>query len=150
MKNLFPALVIVLLLICLLASAGCTSIPGPDVRFTPSMTKTPEPVTPQVKAPTLKATTAPVIPVTTVGVTTTVTTPAGRAPAAYEVRTCAAQGGFTVTAGEQCPGSWLTAADTFNCCSLTPVRETGRNETVTVEPFDLVIVMNDDPGSILP
>ena len=137
-----------LLIFCLLAGAGCTSIPGPDVRFTPSPTKTPVQVTPQVKTTTLQLTQAPNQPAVTAAVTTK-TTPASKS-AAYESRTCAQQDGTIARPGQQCPGTWLNAADTFNCCSEPPVREFTGNTSLTVEPFDLVIDIDDDPGSILP
>ena len=147
-KVIVPAAAVILV-ICLLASAGCATIPGPDVRFTPSPTKTPIPVTPHVKTSPIKIGQTPVATVATTA-TPRVSDTAGSPSVVYESRTCAQFGGTVARPGETCPGEWLNAADTFNCCSKPPVRETSRNTSVTIKPFILVIDMDDDPGSILP
>jgi hypothetical protein len=143
------ALASVLLLIAILACAGCASIPGPDARFTPVPTTTPVPVTPQAKVMTMKTTALPVTVATPAPavVATAAATPPPQ-PAAV-TGSCADQGGSIAGAGEECPGSWLVAANTFNCCSHAPVRSAPANASIVVGPFDPVIVMDDDPGSIL-
>lgn len=146
-----------LLVVAIILCAGCTSIPGPDARFTPLPTTTMVPMTPQVKVTSLKLTTAPVttspfaaataIPVaTTASLQPTATVP----PDTFETRTCAEQGGSVVGPDQACSGTWLAAGDTFNCCSAVPVRDTVRNVTVAIPPLDVVIVMDDDPGPVVP
>lgn len=46
-------------------------------------------------------------------------------------RTCTQLGGYECVIGDECPGSWLEAADTFNCCS-TRCEEV---EMLEIEPF---------------
>lgn len=149
----------VLLAVAFLLCAGCTSIPGPDARFTPLPTTTMIPMTPQVKATSLMLATTPVTtspfgsPAATPSpaVTTTAPQPAATAsPDTFETRTCAEQGGSVAEPGQACPGTWIAAGDTFNCCSAAPVRDSGHNVTVTIAPLDVVIVMDDDPGPVVP
>lgn len=136
-------------ILLLLISAGCTSIPGPEPRITPTPQKTKVPVTPQVKISAEKTTIPPTSVVTAVR-TILMVTPSGTPQGTYESRTCVQQGGTVVRPGEMCDGTWLDATDTFSCCSQTPASAIDRNATITVEPFDLEIAMDDDPGSILP
>lgn len=143
--------VMAILLVLFLVTAGCTTIPGPEPRTTPAPTKTTVPVTPQVRDPGAKLQTPQITPVavatrTLSVVTATSTTPAG----AYESRTCAVQGGTIAGPGQQCPGAWLAAPDTFNCCPVPPVRDPVLNASVTIGPFDIAIPLDDDPGSVLP
>jgi hypothetical protein len=138
-----------ILILCLLIAAGCTSIPGPEPRSTPAPVKTTVPVTPQVKHTLVKTTTEPV-PVMATSKPVVQLSPAATLSGTYESRTCAQQGGGIVQPGQQCPGSWLIAADTFSCCSVAPVSALSRNASITLEPFDLTLSLDDDPGSILP
>ncbi len=154
MRSRTVSFAVTLALILLLLCAGCATIPGPDVTFTPVPTKATLPATPQVKTTTLKPTPNPTVPVP-VSVTRMATfTPATTQQAAGEksswTQSCGEQGGSVVQPGQICPGTWLVAADTLNCCSAVPVRATQPNATVTIAPYDLVIVMDDDPGSIVP
>ena len=139
------------LILCLLVTAGCTSIPGPEPRQTPAVEKTTAPVTPQARSLAIKTQTP--VPTTSepavrpvVVQTAPVTTPQGT----YELRTCAGQGGGIAQPGEMCPGTWLSATDTFSCCQVMPVPAIDRNTTISIKPLDLVIVIDDDPGSIVP
>ena len=147
----YPAAVV--LIILLLMSAGCTSIPGPEPRTVP-ITASPTP-TEIVTINTMRVMTTPVpmgLPTLAPAAVPSKEVPATPSPlkAADESRGCAQQGGGIARPGQQCPGTWLIASDTFNCCSAVPVREISRNTSVTIEPFDLVIVIDDDSGSILP
>lgn len=151
-RNLSGFMVAAVLLILMLVSAGCTSIPGPEPRATPLPTTTfaPQQVV-TIKTMGISTTVTTVVP--TVVVTTA--TPVNAAPATpgqgmYETRTCSQQGGGIALPGQKCPGAWLIAGDTFSCCSTSPVRATARNTSVTIDPFVLAIVMDDDPGSVLP
>jgi hypothetical protein len=140
--------VLAILLLLLLITAGCTSIPGPEPRSTPAPAKTTVPVTPQAKV-TVAMTP---IPAQTEAVTK-ILVPVNPTPSpagTYESRTCAQQGGGIAHPGQQCPGTWLTASDTFSCCSVPPFREPAQNASVVAEPFDIFLVIDDDPGSILP
>ena len=142
------------LIIVLLISSGCTSIPGPEARPTLAIAATPVPNA-VVTINTMRAATTPAITVPPTlkpgAVPTGGITPAASLPQGTNASlTCALQGGSIAVPGQQCHGTWLIAPDTFSCCSQLPVRETSRNTSVTLEPFDLAIVMDDDPGSILP
>ncbi len=140
------------LVMILVVTAGCLSIPGPETR--PAVTPTKQPATASVTQP-----------VKTVAMTTMVTQPPATAPVtpamvpvspvvtqqgAYETRTCADQGGEVARPGQMCPGTWLAATDTFSCCSVPPESAITRTTVITTEPLNLIIVMNDDPGSIIP
>jgi hypothetical protein len=140
------------LMTLLLISAGCTSIPGPAPR-----TPVPTVTTPPVEIITMKTMRVPTpIPaVTSVVITTTsphqgITATLSPAKGTYESRTCAQQGGGIAVPGQRCPGTWLIAVDTFSCCSAALVDEGPRNASVTIGPFDLVVGMDDDPGTIVP
>jgi hypothetical protein len=135
------------LVLFLLISAGCTTIPGPEQRTVQTPVKTTIPVTPQVK-------TTPVKTITTTPLTAPPTPPpsplptpvipaAGSGQDGSVSQTCAQQNGGIAQPGETCPGAWLVASDTFSCCSQKPVREASRNTSITVEPFTLVIDMDD-------
>jgi hypothetical protein len=145
---------VTLALIILLLCAGCATIPGPDVTFTPVPTKATLPATPQVKTTTLKPTPNPTVPVAVSVARTATITPATTPHAAGEksswTQSCGEQGGSVVQPGQTCPTTWLVAADTLNCCAAVPVRAPPSNAPVTIAPYDLVIVMDDDPGSIVP
>lgn len=152
-KRDLPVLVITsLLILCLLVTAGCTSIPGPEPRQTPALEKTTPPVTPQAKTPVLKTVTpaasTPGPVATTVAVQTPLppTTPQGT----YGIQTCAGQGGAIVRPGGMCPGTWIRATDSFSCCTETPIPSIDRTSTLAIEPLDLVIVMDDAHGTVVP
>jgi hypothetical protein len=138
------------ILIVLLSSAGCTSIPGPEPRQTliPVTTMPVEVVT--MRTSTLMATPAPTTAALATAPIISMTPTSSLQNAATGLKTCSRQGGGIAEAGQQCPGTWLVASDTFNCCSKAPVREISRNASVTISPFDVVIVMDDDPGNTLP
>jgi len=139
-----------ILILCLLVTAGCTSIPGPEPRVTPTAEKTPVPVTPQAKTLAIKTATLPPTPTSATRPVITQPTPATTPQGTYELRTCAEQDGGIAQPGERCPGTWLAAADTFSCCSVMPIPAIDRNTTISIEPLDLVIVMDDNPGTIIP
>lgn len=141
-----------LLILFLLITAGCTSIPGPEPRKSTVQEQPTGPVTPQGTIAVLKTATpvtaTPGPAVTTVAVPTRIpaTTPQGT----YETRTCAEQGGAIARPGEMCPGTWISATDSFSCCTATPVPSLDRNSTISIEPLDLEIVMDDAPGTVVP
>lgn len=140
------------LVVFLVVTAGCLSIPGPETR--PAVTPTKQPATAAVTQPVK---TVAVTPLITQSPATAPVTPA-KVPVnpvvtqqgAYETRTCSEQGGEIARPGQMCPGTWLTATDTFSCCSVTPESAINRATVITTEPLNLIIVMNDDPGSIIP
>lgn len=141
-----------LLVICLIAGAGCASIPGPEARFTPLPTTKPVVVTPQVKETAAMATAVPATPVpaATPPVRATATPVTVITQGIYETRSCQEQGGSVAGPGYSCPGAWLLAGDTFNCCTTAPVRMAAGNASITIPPLDVVIVMDDDPGTFFP
>lgn len=139
----FPFLLVALLIVCSLAAAGCTSIPGPG------------------SGPGTTATTAPPAPVQAVQATPEQTVPmTGNfpirqpttvPPAASSVnQTCAMQGGAIATPGLTCQGVWLPSTDTSSCCSVQPIPVVTPNPTITIEPLDLSVRVDDDLGSIVP
>ena len=72
-------------------------------------------------------------------------------PAASSVtQTCTMQGGVVVTPGLTCPGVWLPATDTSSCCSVKPVPVRNGNSTITIEPLDLSVRVDDDLGNVVP
>jgi hypothetical protein len=153
-RRRFLFTLVAVLFILLVISSGCTSIPGPAPRAAPAApaTPTPEQVAPlktlRVSTPSVTAT---LPPVTTGTVSPRVTTvPVTPPQGIFELRTCSQQGGGIAVPGQVCPGTWLIAADTFSCCPVPPVRPGIRNASVTVEPFVVLIQMDDDPGSITP
>lgn len=147
------ALSLVLLLVLTLLAAGCLSVPGPE-----DAKKTPVVTTVQTASATERMSTVqtPVVKRTPSSSATTsvpAITPTGAA--AGVSGSCIQQGGTEVHAGYQCTGTWLTASDTFSCCSSVPVREaaaTGGNESVTAIPsaFSLSVNLDDSLGSITP
>lgn len=147
------ALLAVLFLVLSLFMAGCLSIPGPeDAKKTPVVTATMTKPAPErttvVQTPVVKQTRVPAV------TTLPATTAASVAAAASAAGTCVQQGGTIVVAGFQCPGTWLTASDTFSCCSAAPVRETlaAGNESATAVPaaFSLSVNLDDGLGSLTP
>ncbi|MCK9579070.1 MAG: hypothetical protein M0Q92_01300 [Methanoregula sp.] len=143
-----------ILILCLLVTAGCTTIPGPELRQTPTPEKTtdPGPLNVQTLAKKTMTSLSPTpLPTVQSPAQPTVQSAISSTPAGtYELRTCDGLGGMIVTPGEMCPGTWLDAANTFSCCSLMPVSAIDRNDTISIEPLDLVIIMDDNPGTVLP
>ena len=136
-------LLVIILIVCSLATAGCTSIPGPE-----SIPGTMGPTTPPTTFQTEKATPVQTVPVTRNFLTLQPT--AASQIASSVNQTCAMQKGIIVTPGLACPGVWLPATDTSSCCSVQPVPVVTTNPTITIEPLDLSIRVDDDPGSIVP
>jgi len=147
------ALMAVLLLVLFPLVAGCLSVPGPEnQKKTPTVTA----------AVTRSAQTT--APATTVVQGTVVTTPAAErttmppypsittasAATRYAADTCTGQGGSLVLPGQTCPGAWLTATNTFSCCSVKPVDSKGSNKTISAAPFTLTVNVDDTLGSIRP
>ncbi|MHB8164429.1 MAG: hypothetical protein ACYDDV_08770 [Methanoregula sp.] len=58
-------------------------------------------------------------------------------------KTCSQLQGTIAVPGQVCPGTWLTASDSFSCCSKTPVAGSTSNPLVMVEPLALRIIHND-------
>jgi hypothetical protein len=112
---------IFLLILCILA-AGCTS--GKDVQ--------PAPATPTTSAP-IKYVAKVLTPVPTPQVTVL----------DDGSKTCSQLKGIIAIPGQVCPGTWLTASDSFSCCSKNPVAGKTTNPRLTVEPLDLRITYND-------
>jgi hypothetical protein len=63
------------------------------------------------------------------------------------VKTCTGLGGTVTSAGQTCPGTYLTASDTFSCCSAKPAAGASPAAVLTIEPFT-VSVENEDLGGI--
>jgi len=151
-NHLLGVVIASLLILCLLLTAGCTSIPGPEPRKTTVPQQPTAPVTPQGTIAVLKTATpvtaTPAPAVTPVAVQTMIpsTTPHGT----YETRTCTGQGGGIARPGEMCPGTWISATDSFSCCTEVPVPSLDRTSTLSIEPPDLEIVMDDALGTVLP
>ena len=132
-----------ILIVCSLAAAGCTSIPGPG-----SGAGTTATTTPSAPVQTVQATPVQTVPMTG---NFPMRQPTAAPPVASSVnQTCAMQGGVIVTPGLTCPGVWLPATDTSSCCSVQPVPVVTTNPPITVEPLDLSVRMDDDLGSIVP
>jgi hypothetical protein len=53
------------------------------------------------------------------------------------LKTCAELNGYECGMGEECPGEWLDASDTFSCCSEPCTSSTGDEGVLTIEPFEL-------------
>jgi hypothetical protein len=146
------ALCAVFMLILFPLAAGCLSIPGPD-----SQKKTPTVTAAVTRSP---QTTAPETTVVQRTVVTTVMTETTTMPPAiattetgitrYAPATCSDQGGVVVLPGQQCPGVWLAATNTFSCCSVEPVALAGENRMLSAAPFTMTVNIDDNLGSILP
>lgn len=52
------------------------------------------------------------------------------------LKTCAELNGYECGMGEDCPGEWLDASDTFCCCSEPCTSSTGDEGVLTIEPFE--------------
>lgn len=151
-NHLLVPVIASLIILCLLVTAGCTSIPGPEPRQSTTQQQPTAPVNPPGTIAVLKTAT-PVTAIPTPGVnpvavqtTTPTTTPQGT----YEIRTCSGQGGGIARPGEMCPGSWISATDSFSCCTVVPVVSLDRNTTISIDPLDLEIVIDDTPGNVVP
>lgn len=143
MSDPVPAALVMILLLLVPLAAGCLTIPGPEKaqKTTSPATTVPVPPTPKVTV-----TKAPVPVASSAMPSATVT----KSSSGYAAGTCAGLGGIEVVPGQQCPGTWLLATDTFSCCSVRPVTAGKGNGTVTAAPFSLVIDLDDNPGPILP
>jgi hypothetical protein len=111
---------IFILILCIFA-AGCTSTP--EVKPVPA---TPIPIEYLTKVP---------IPVTTPQVTATLSDDGSK--------TCSQLQGTVAIPGQVCPGTWLTASDSFSCCSKTPVAGKTTKTRLAADPLDLRILNND-------
>lgn len=132
------------IIICLLAAAGCTTIPGPEAKPTATPVKTPGgPVTMQPKVTAVKTT---IVPATVAQAAIPAAAQLGGSP----LQTCTEQKGFLVQPGQTCPGAWMVASDTFSCCSQQPVRNAARNASVTISPLTLAISFDDALSPVLP
>jgi len=58
-------------------------------------------------------------------------------------KTCSQLQGTVAVPGQVCPGTWLTASDSFSCCSKKPVTGKIPKTSVAVDPLDLRISHND-------
>lgn len=58
-------------------------------------------------------------------------------------KTCSQLKGIVAIPGQVCPGTYLTASDSFSCCSKNPVAGKTTNPRLTVEPLDLRNTYND-------
>lgn len=142
----------VILLALTLLLAGCLSIPGPeDAKKTPVVTRVTTTAAPErtstIQTPLTRRALSP-------ATTPAPATPAGNTGGAVTTA-CTKQGGTAMQAGYRCTGTWLTASDTFSCCSTIPVRETAAatgNTTGTIIPptFSLSVNLDDNLGSITP
>ena len=150
--RLLFALAVIFLLVSFPLAAGCLSVPGPDstkktTPVTAAVTRSPQatasPEVPATPAPAQVATRAPAVPQPSSPVATPGKT-------GYAVATCTDQGGFLVAPGQQCTGSWLSATNTFSCCSVQPVSAAGSNRSVQAAPFTLTVNIDDNLGSITP
>lgn len=146
------ALLAVLLLALTLLGAGCLSIPGPEEAkkipaVTTVQTSSPVPVekTSVVPTPAARRTVSPATTPVPAPTLTGVTGTSG---------TCPQLGGTEAQPGYQCTGTWLSASDTFSCCSTTPVFTPAGNaneSVITIPPaFSLSVNLDDSPGSITP
>ena len=57
-------------------------------------------------------------------------------PASDGLQSCTELNGFECGMGEDCPGEWLDASDTFSCCSEPCTSSTGAEGVLTIEPFE--------------
>ena len=113
-KNKLLMGLIAISVICIALTSGCVKENG----SAPSPTATPTPT----------STTAPSV------------TPAPSAASITEsggLKTCAELNGYECGMGEECPGEWLDASDTFSCCSEPCTSSTGDEGVLTIEPFEL-------------
>jgi hypothetical protein len=101
---------IVISVICIVLTSGCVKEKGAAPSSTPT------------------STTAP--PVTSTPSVTPITESGG-------LKTCAELNGYECGLGEDCPGEWLDASDTFSCCSEPCTSSTSDDGIVTIEPFEL-------------
>lgn len=112
--------VVFLLILCLLF-AGCTS--KTDIQPAPA---TPVPVPTKFVQKVINPSPATQTPVPDDG-----------------SKTCSQLQGTVALPGQVCPGIWLTATDSFSCCSKPPVAGKITTARLVVEPLDLRITHND-------
>jgi hypothetical protein len=136
----------ILMLALVPLTAGCLSIPGPESakKTTPAVTMTtrsPSPAAPAavttLQTGAFTATPTP-LPATT------------QVSSGYASVDCTGLGGWVVSPGQQCKGTWLTATNTFSCCSVQPVKAGIRNHSFAVSSLNLSVNLADSLGSISP
>jgi len=148
-----------ILVFVMLVVAGCATVqaPGSPLVPTPAKTSTPSKVTATVTIISPVKTLRTLAPVTTPP-TTSPSSPATTPPESrYSVETCPEMGGFIVSPGDSCPGSWLDTTGTFSCCSQKPVPESQANltgvtaaATAAARPLDLRVNLTYELGRIVP
>ncbi|MFA4824854.1 MAG: hypothetical protein WC593_06805 [Methanoregula sp.] len=120
----FIKVAVVLVILCLL-SAGCISGKDTTSAAATPATATPAPTKNPAKLSTPLPTSSQVIVLDD------------------GTKTCSQLKGTIAIPGQVCPGRWLTASDSFSCCSKNPVAGTTANPRLTVAPLDLRITHND-------
>ena len=123
-----PSFLYAALLVSSLCMAGC--VQDQTGRSAVNDTLTPNPV---IATPTSAPAATTAVPVPTMQ--------------GIAARTCSQLGGDLCSATEDCPGSWLDAADSFSCCSR-PCMETA-GAVLTIEPFE-PLPAYDEQESISP
>ena len=63
------------------------------------------------------------------------------------MKTCSQLNGFKCSTGDECPGKWLDASDTFSCCSVKCKSPTGK-EILTIGDLDFGHE-NEDLGDVV-
>jgi len=116
-----------LILVVILITAGCTD---------PQESKTLEPVTPVATPEITQSPVMTISPEMTPDVSSLL------------AMTCDQQKGFIITPGHSCSGKYVSASDSFSCCSKKPVSGILKNPVITLDPFDFSISMNDTLGTI--
>lgn len=147
------ALSAIMLLVLSPLAAGCLSVPGPESQkktptITAAVTRSPQATTPATTAVQRTAVTMATAAATTTPATIATTGTPGNAR--YAPATCTERGGFLVLPGQQCPGAWLAATNTFSCCSVKPVTAAGGDRALTAVPFTMTVNIDDNLGSIQP
>jgi hypothetical protein len=80
-------------------------------------------------------------------VAATIAQPSPAIPPSADADACTAIGGEICIAGEACPGSWITASDSFSCCSQSCTGTTPQ-EVLSIEPFG-TLQENEDLGPVI-
>lgn len=150
------ALSAIMLLVLSPLAAGCLSVPGPESQkktptITAAVTRSPQATTPATTA--VQRTAMTTVTIATAAATTTPATIATTGTMGnvwYAPATCTERGGFLVLPGQQCPGTWLAATNTFSCCSVKPVTASGGDRVLTAVPFTMTVNIDDNLGSIQP
>jgi hypothetical protein len=63
-------------------------------------------------------------------------TPTLTASLAGGLKTCAELNGYVCEVGDECPGEWIDASDTFSCCSKPCTSSISEAGLLTIEPFE--------------